>query len=1125
MRYLFVGGSNGLIEGGFGQILCRTVPGDWINQSLGSSSSARGLDWLYANPDTVQRADRIVFEYTLNDLIFEGANTLDAAGHSLCLQALVSKPALARRLVFVLLCGRGQLARVTAGQSFVIDTYRRLAASAKIPLIDLTTELRQQVTLRGADAVFKDNDHFSEAVVPLLVRTTAHTLAALPPPSTDDTVVPSEPVGWRVARVHPLDAPQRSSVGALDFRNSLVDLRLAVLSTGGSITLQSPGGLLLGWYERCGRDAGLLQLTSPRRTLVKTARHRFPNAKPFVAFRHLSSPLPTTAGEILVLRAIDRLASAPSAQLDHTLAEVVNGVGGEVALGEMVYLQPPETFASIFPPLPMQKIPSTLRSLHDSPGEVRPSSVAGRYLRAPKPAFGRLAEGGLRLASRYKRSAIGQPLVSVITVCLNTAATIERTIQSVLAQTYGNLEYVVVDGCSNDGTIDILRRHEHELDYFVSEPDGGLYAAMNKGIALASGDFILILNADDWYDDDAVSSLVDVQTAAGVDFVSARARNVDADGLVAGDIRSMPWDASIRLRMPLRHETMLIPRALYNAAGDYDESYRIIADFKFTLRLHERGCTHVEIPRSLMSFSTTGVSSTALTKLTAERARLMREQFAELDDTDIALLATHGSLTPNNVMELARRYSNEQRLLETLAAFVRYQQSVGARRWAGFDANLVLMPAAAPVAAPRPPCTMRIATMCSMDHGGAGTGTQRRVEALRRQGIDAHIHALLVKSPHDYVHRVVPSLPGVDTSQQDEVWQQVRLRAIRPVRQVPGYRASELFSLPESVVGTSTLARISDEVDIVHLHWVVGMIDHENAGPVLADKPLVWTLADMNAFTGGCHYSEGCEGYKRECHKCPLLGGMSDLAHQVWKRKKAFYAQLQNLQIVCPSRWIYDRVRASSLLGDRVVHHIPNAFPVDRFELTHKIVARLRLGLPLDRKLILFGADSLGNKRKGGDHLKAALGRLKTLRRQQDVSVVLFGSSTTELPVPSYPLGYISDDRQLALAYSAADVFVSPSDEDSGPMTVGESLLCGTPVVAFKVGIALEMIRHHHNGALATRGSVEELALGLRWALEADEKTALRRSLDCRIGARAFHDPAVAAQRHHAVYVRALNSG
>jgi glycosyltransferase involved in cell wall biosynthesis len=305
------------------------------------------------------------------------------------------------------------------------------------------------------------------------------------------------------------------------------------------------------------------------------------------------------------------------------------------------------------------------------------------------------------------------------------------------------------------------------------------------------------------------------------------------------------------------------------------------------------------------------------------------------------------------------------------------------------------------------------------------------------------------------------------------------------------------------------------------------MVDHEGVGPALGDKPIVWTLADMNAFTGGCHYSEGCDGYKRECRDCPLLGGVNDggLAHAGWKRKKAAYAQLKRLHIICPSKWMAERVRESSLLGDKPVHYIPNAFPTQRFTPTHKFVARLRLGLPPDRSLLLFGADSLGNKRKGGEQLRMAIERLKAMGASDNVELVLFGHQTIELPIRSHAMGHVSDDVQLALIYAAADAFIFPSHEDNAPLTVGEAMLCGTPVVAFPVGNVPDLIRHGDTGYIARHLDVDDLVAGIRWVLDTEPSAKILRSIRCRTTAEAIHDPDTAAVRHDRIYEEVIRHG
>jgi glycosyltransferase involved in cell wall biosynthesis len=1438
---------------------------------------------------------------------------------------------------------------------------------------------------------------------------------------------------------------------------------------------------------------------------------------------------------------------------------------------------------------------STQRNTTTGVPEVNGAAIVGRYLRYPDETGKRTAEGGLRIQGLFKRSLPDLPLVSIITVCFDSAATLEQTIQSVLAQTYANIEYLIIDAGSSDGTVDLLRKYEDGIDYFVSEPDRGLYHAMNKGLELAQGDYILILNSDDWYEQDCVESLVKARKYAGTSFVSALAQAVDGDGQHISVMRRMHFDDSVRVRMPLRHETMLIPASVYNAIGNYDESFDIIADYDLTIRMLEAGYTNYEVPKTLLYFRNTGVSNTNITRVMEERIRLFSKEFPFLSADEVALLADRGKHTGAQLLELARTHGYSPQLVRALRAYVADNAAVGiegrgrtqwreggqqllaalresrgevtpkisvilpvhngegtlracidsilaqtladfelicindqtpdnsqtiideycvrdprvtsfvnesniglgasrnrgikassgayifhvdpddtlppdsletlyryaiehdsdlvrgaymreqfhhgtnnyepeikyplkhmkpvinacaaevddlvkmpeghwaflyraelARRvpypedlnmgqdaiflcavlpaassitvipdvvynykvnpvsamnvfnfrkymdvlewrrrayhilsdygmrelgvrflrtyahlpwhdqffrhfaacpdeselntlgtalrsayeeagltaidvqapahrcdflelllegreqqvadwlrekaseqaevcpkvsvvvpffkaeqtlrecidsvlaqtlrdfellcindlcpdgsqaivdeyrardprvvslvnevnighgasrnrgiaearveyifhldpddkiptnalealythavrygsdmtkgaylheqdlfgqsekksqrkglkpgsahivntslaempdllriteghwsylyksefakkvayptdlkmgqdsifivnalirarkvsivddvvyqyranpdsamnnftfrkykdalewrrrawhvlkdagmeaigdrllqayWSdaffrnlaasvkpeqltefldgfrqafseagvtrlrckppGFlselfplilkgkdEAALALMQAKPPGKIPAqlavrtndrfvPSADLKVATLISMDHGGAGTGTQRRVAALRSKGVDARIYSLLVKSKHEYVERIVPEHPDISSKDQSGVWEEVRRRAIKPVRDIPGYCAKELFSLSDSVVDFRKLGRIFDDADLVHMHWMVGMLDYANVGEVLSDKPIAWTLADMNAFTGGCHYSEGCEEYTRECKSCHLLGGSSSLAHETWQAKKKAYDSLKNLHIICPSEWLADKVRKSSLLSNKPVHVIPNAFPVDKFAPVNKLVARIKLGLPVDKKLILFGADSVTNHRKGGDLLQKAIKSLLGSKAAKNFEALVFGSRELNLGVRTHSLGYVSDEKKLSLIYSAADVYVLPSREDNAPLTVGESLLCGTPVAGFPVGNVPEIVTHLDTGFTAEHLDHESLAQGIHWALEeAGKPDAIKRGLRCRMAAQEFHDPELAATRH-----------
>jgi len=179
------------------------------------------------------------------------------------------------------------------------------------------------------------------------------------------------------------------------------------------------------------------------------------------------------------------------------------------------------------------------------------------------------------------------PKVSVITITMNSAATLEKTLQSVLNQRYPSLEYIVIDGGSTDGTVEIIKKYAPELAYWISEPDDGIADAWNKGIRRASGDIVHILNSDDWHDSDTIKH--------AVDFLS----NTEMCGFVFGNLFKEEWDGGqrlilgdpayaekIRCQFPrILHPTVFIRHDVYRKYGLYDINYKVACDYEYLLRL------------------------------------------------------------------------------------------------------------------------------------------------------------------------------------------------------------------------------------------------------------------------------------------------------------------------------------------------------------------------------------------------------------------------------------------------------------------------------------------------------------------------------------------------------------
>lgn len=277
--------------------------------------------------------------------------------------------------------------------------------------------------------------------------------------------------------------------------------------------------------------------------------------------------------------------------------------------------------------------------------------------------------------------------------------------------------------------------------------------------------------------------------------------------------------------------------------------------------------------------------------------------------------------------------------------------------------------------------------------------------------------------------------------------------------------------------------------DVVHLHWVsYGFMRIETLAAIR--RPIVWTLHDMWPFTGGCHYSEGCERYMNGCGCCPQLFSEKrhDLSRWNLNRKSDKWSPLP-MTIVTPSHWLGECARKSSLFSNMGIVVIPNGIDIERFSPRNKNMCRDILRFPHDKKIILTGAiDYKVDGRKGFDLLLSALRHQKEV--VPDVELAIIGMTKPETDpdfrMPVHYLGRLNDETSLAIAYGAADVFVAPSREENLSNMVLESISCGLPCVAFNIGGMPDMIEHGINGFLATAFDTEELALGLSLILRDD---------------------------------------
>ncbi len=223
----------------------------------------------------------------------------------------------------------------------------------------------------------------------------------------------------------------------------------------------------------------------------------------------------------------------------------------------------------------------------------------------------RKGEGGLRTKSYFKKSYEDKPLISIITVVYNGEKYLEETIQSVINQTYDNVEYIIIDGGSTDGTLDIIKKYEEKIDYWVSEKDSGIYDAMNKGVTLCSGDIIGIVNADDFIYRDTLQNVAKFFSDTDAMFTFGQLDLADEDGKVFDTAKSIGID-NIKYKlfrhMPFLHPTMFVKKEVYEKLGLYNTRYKLSADYDFTLRLVKNNIQFVKLDFSTGVFRLGGQS-------------------------------------------------------------------------------------------------------------------------------------------------------------------------------------------------------------------------------------------------------------------------------------------------------------------------------------------------------------------------------------------------------------------------------------------------------------------------------------------------------------------------------------
>jgi len=391
--------------------------------------------------------------------------------------------------------------------------------------------------------------------------------------------------------------------------------------------------------------------------------------------------------------------------------------------------------------------------------------------------------------------------------------------------------------------------------------------------------------------------------------------------------------------------------------------------------------------------------------------------------------------------------------------------------------------------------------------GGAGIAAYRLHQGLLNQGIDSKLLVGIVKTDDQRVAGVTR------------------------------YRIENQFSRFTWRFGLNYLNLLStfdipnhkfyQDADILNFHNLhTGYFNYLAIPKLTKTKPAIFTLHDMWSFTGHCAYSYDCDRWKIGCGKCPYpqiypaIG--LDNTHLESKLKNWVYSK-SNLVIVTPSNWLTEQAKAS-MLNRFPIHHIPYGIDTNTYQPLDRELCKIVLGIPNNKRVLLFGAESLKDQRKGGDLLLKALQQLPQSLKLETI-LLTFGngseSITSELGMQTINLGYVSSDRLKSVAFSAADLFIFPTRADNLPLVLQECMACGTPMVSFEVGGVPDLVCDNITGYLAQYENAEDFCNGIVTLLE-DEQLRQKMSENCRVITLKEYTLNLQAERYMQLYEQVL---
>lgn len=323
------------------------------------------------------------------------------------------------------------------------------------------------------------------------------------------------------------------------------------------------------------------------------------------------------------------------------------------------------------------------------------------------------------------------------------------------------------------------------------------------------------------------------------------------------------------------------------------------------------------------------------------------------------------------------------------------------------------------------------------------------------------------------------------------------------------------------------LKKIDFKPDIIIVLFMQHFLSFKNLHElnVLTNAPILLYMMDLAPITGACHYTWACKNYVENCGKCPALFSTEELDQSrlnfIYKNK---YVEKTNIIPIAASSWQYNKLLEANMFRYKDKYKVLLGINSEKFKPGKPIESRMDLGLPIDKKIIFFGAVSvLEDRRKGYKELKAALFRLHEIYVNPDEIHLAIAGNSESLELESLPFEFSAlgslNHQDLIMAYQASDVFVCPSIEEAGPMMINQSIMCGTPVVAFEMGVALDLVINGKTGFRAKLYDSADLALCINKTLNLNVEDYCTMRSNCR----EFGLENISTNKHYNQFAEIIN--